>query len=136
MDKGRGSWGMPSIRACAPLPDSLSLHELRLFGQAAEVLIWRGDEGLSGRILVDTTAEVDPWLAPMNERRRLRGDPKASQDGFTRYVDAGGAQHLAPENFPKEFSVRNYLEQDSETGAVRITATRLVPVTISCGGGN
>lgn len=130
---GQGIWklGHAIDPGLCPLPTSRSLQELRLFGTAAEVLIWRGDEGLSGRILADNPANVDTWLAPMNEGRRLRGEPQPPQDGFKRYVDVGGAQHIAPAQFPEEFSVRHYLEQDSETGAVRIAATRLVPEKLS-----
>lgn len=112
-----------------PVPTARSLHELRLFGNTAEVLIWRGDNELQGRILADdgiVPDSSDP-LRPMNEGRRLRGECREMRDAFKRYVDAGGAQHLAPESFPEEFSVRHFFEQDASTGAVRIAATRLVP---------
>jgi hypothetical protein len=112
-----------------PVPTAKSLHELRLFGNAAEVLIWRSDDELQGRILADDGIgfDVSAPLCPMNEGRRLRGECREMRDSFKRYVDAGGAQHLAPEFFPEEFSVRHYFEQDLATGAVRIAATRLVP---------
>ena len=115
--------------ALCPVPMAKSLHELRLFGNTAEVLIWRGDNELRGRILADDGIVFDfsAPLCPLNEGRRLRGECREMRDGFKRYVDAGGAQHLAPESFPEEFSVRHYFEQDPETGAVRIAATRFVP---------
>ncbi len=106
-----------------------SLHELRLFGRSSEVLIWRTDDGLRGRILIDDSQAIDDGdpPAPFFESRRLRGDRKESHDGFVRYVDRGGTQHLAPACFPEEFSVCHYLQENTETGAVRIVATRLVP---------
>jgi hypothetical protein len=113
-----------------PVPTAKSLHELRLFGNTAEVLIWRSDDGVKGRVLADDDGigfDATAPLRPMNEGRRLRGECREMRDSFKRYVDAGGAQHLAPESFPEEFSVRHYFEQDLATGAVRIAATRLVP---------
>lgn len=113
-----------------PSPTADSLHELRLFGATAEVLIWRDDDAqLSGRILADDRRDFNPSdpLRPMDEPRCLRGKAAVEKlAGFTRYVDAGGAQHLAPESFPPNFGVRHYLEQDPSTGAARIAATRLV----------
>lgn len=112
-----------------PVPTVASLHELRLFGNSAEILIWRSDDLLMGRILADDNIahHVSGPLCPMNEGRRLRGECREIREGFKLYVDSGGAQHLAPESFPEDFSVRHYFEQDPETGAVRIAATRLVP---------
>ena len=126
---GQGKWKLGHTVApdLCPLPTTRSLQELRLFGTNAEVLIWRGYEGLCGRILEDDPSAAEPWLKPMNEGRRLRGSNESPENGFRRYVDAGGAQHLAPEHFPEDFSVRHYFEQDTITGAVRIAATRLVP---------
>lgn len=118
-----------------PRLEAKSLHELRVFGTEAEVLIWRGNEGLQGRMLADNDVifnSSDP-LRPLNEGRWLRGDPPEEHDhdsGFVRYVDGGGAQHLVPQSFPKKFSVRHYLEQDASTGAVRIAATRLVDTPV------
>lgn len=130
-----GQWrlGAAVDPALCPVPTAKSLHELRLIGETAEVLIWRGDGKLQGRILADNDSVRDfsHALSPMNEGRRLRGECRETRDGFKRYVDVGGAQHLAPEPFPEDFSVRHYLEQDPDTGAVRIAATRLVPERLS-----
>ncbi len=132
---GQRHWTMgtavdPSL---CPIPTAKSLHELRLFGNTAEVLIWRGDNKLQGRILADDGIVFDSSdpLCPLNEGRRLRGECREMRECFKRYVDAGGAQHLVPESFPEEFSVRHYFEQVSSTGAVRIAATRLVPEKLS-----
>jgi hypothetical protein len=128
-EQGQWKLGASVDPALCPVPTAKSLHELRLIGETAEVLIWRGDGELQGRILADHSSVLDSSdpLRPMNEGRCLRGECREIHDGFKRYVDAGGAQHLAPELFPEDFSVRQYFEQDATTGAVRIAATRLVP---------
>lgn len=115
-----------------PVPTAKSLHELRLFGITTEVLIWRCDSELQGRILADDGSSFDASapLRPKNEGRRLRGECREVREGFKRYVDAGGAQHLAPASL-KEFSVRHYFEQDHSTGAVRIAATRLADAPVN-----
>ena len=132
-DQGQWKLGAAVDPALCPVPKAKSLHELRLFGNAAEVLIWRDENELQGRILADDSTVFDSSdpLCPMNEGRRLRGECREMRDGFKRYVDAGGAQHLVPESFPEEFGVRHYFEQDASTGAVRIAATRLVPEKLS-----
>lgn len=131
----RRQWKLGAVvdPGLCPVPTAKSLHELRLFGNTAEVLIWRSDDELQGRILADDGIgfNASAPLRPMNEGRRLRGECREMRDSFKRYVDAGGAQHLAPESFPEEFSVRHYFAQDLATGAVRIAATRLVPEKLS-----
>jgi CRISPR-associated protein (TIGR03984 family) len=133
-EQGQWKLGAAVDPALCPVPTAESLHELRLIGETAEVLIWHGDGELQGRILADDSSAFDSQnpLRPMDEGRKLRGTPdNPTKDGFKRYVDVGGAQHLAPESFPEDFSVRHYLKQDPDTGAVRIAATRLVPERLS-----
>lgn len=132
-EQGQWKLGASVDPALCPVPTAKSLYELRLIGETAEVLIWRGDGDLQGRILADSNngPGSSDSLCPMKEGRRLRGECREIRDGFKRYVDAGGAQHLAPESFPEDFSVRHYFEQDTTTGAVRIVATRLVQEELS-----
>lgn len=134
-----GAWTLGSTvdPELCPHPTATSLHELRLFGATAEILIWQTDDGqLRGRILADKEppTDSDDPLSPFSESRRLRGTAGEPRDGFIRYIDSGGAEHLAPASFPQEFSVRHYLEQDPCTGAVRIAATRLVGHSVEKGG--
>ncbi len=130
-DAGRDRWRLSCEvdSDLSPGPEQGTIQELRIFGPTAEVLIWTGDEGLRGRVLADDEADApaDRSLRPLDEGRRLRGEPHpgAVEAGFIRYADPGGSQHLAPESFPRSFSVRHYFEQDMETGAVRIAASRL-----------
>lgn len=126
-DQGQWKLSCDVDPGLSPMPTTESLHELRLFGTRTEVLIWRGEVGLQGRVLTDDgTAfdESDP-LRPLNEGRCVRGNPRASVGGFVRYVDAGGAEHLVPETLG-QLSVRHYFEQEMSTGGVRVAATRLV----------
>lgn len=130
-DAGRDRWRLSCEvdSDLCPSPKQFTIQELRVFGPTAEVLIWTCDEGLQGRLLADDEADapVDRSLRPLDEGRRLRGEPHpgAGEAGFIRYADRGGSQQLAPESFPQSFSVRHYFEQDLETGAVRIAASRL-----------
>jgi hypothetical protein len=47
-----GSTVFPDL---CPQPSELGLQELRIFSSVAEVLIWREESGLRGRILRDST---------------------------------------------------------------------------------
>jgi len=121
-----------------------TLQELRLFGERSEVLIWRTDAGLRGRVLseaaptADRDDEANP-LRPSDESRVLRGTlvvPECDH-GFTRIGDGAGAEQVLPLAASDEqlraaqvsLDVRHYYEADAETGAVRIAATRLVRLT-------
>ena len=121
-----------------------ALQELRIFGTAAEVLIWKADEDLRGRLIGDTSVaraseDLDP-LRPSEESRMVRGDRVAdvSGSGFSRLVDRAGAEQVIPiavnEDQLRERKVRllvkHYYEQDQETGAVRVAATRLVKLAV------
>lgn len=124
----------PSIRPA-------TLQELRLFGEDGEVLIWRTEAGLRGRLLRETDPaaerddEADP-LRPSYESRVLRGGLVLArcEHSFTHIGDGTGAEQVipieVPEGYPKaagaRLDVRHYFESDPETGTVRIAATRLV----------
>ncbi len=100
-----------SLGAVEELAGSLTPHkllELRLFGPESELLIWRGDKGLRGRMLRDagSAAAAGP-LRPSDEARLL-------------LEKTGSGERLR---------VRHYYEQDECTGAVRIAASRLVGIS-------
>lgn len=118
-----------------------TLQELRLFGERAEVLVWRTDAGLRGRVLRETDPAADRGdesnpLRPSNESRILRGGSVLAQrrHGFTHIGDGAGAEQVLPLAVSNEqlraaqvrLDVCHYYEADAETGAVRIAATRLV----------
>jgi len=118
-----------------------TLQELRLFGEGSEVLIWRTEAGLQGRVLreadpaADCGDESNP-LRPSDESRILRGALVLAEchHGFTHIGDGAGAEQVLPLAASKDqlqaaqvrLDVRHYCEADAETGAVRIAATRLV----------
>lgn len=116
------------------------LQELRLFGVQAEVLIWRSEDGLRGRVLRDGEAQAsgntsNP-LRPSDEARIVRGRMvrRALDHDFTHVADITGAEQVLPLKVTQEqlqqgsvrLVVRHYFEQDPETGTVRVVATRLV----------
>lgn len=121
-----------------------SLQELRIFGKKAEVLIWRTDSGLRGRMLRESDPpadrnDVSDPLRPSDESRIVRGDEclETPQSGFAHVADRTGAEQVIPLEVSDQqlqkrlirLCVRHYYEQDRESGAVRIAATRLVDLT-------
>lgn len=121
-----------------------SLQELRLFGDTSEVLIWRREGKLRARVIREHSPAADPDdasnpLRPSNESRMLRGDHVVAryEHDFTHVGDRTGAEQVLPLAVTPEqlrmgrvrLAVRHYYESDSETGAVRIAATRLFTLT-------
>jgi CRISPR-associated protein (TIGR03984 family) len=116
-----------------------NLLELRLFGPDAEVLIWKNDDVLSGRLLADDAPleRKDP-ANPMDQDLVLLGDRTVStttQNGFTHIGDERGAEQVVPieciaiferRRWPLRLKVRHYFEKDNNSGTVRVAATRLV----------
>ncbi|RAL20664.1 hypothetical protein DL240_15210 [Lujinxingia litoralis] len=120
-----------------------SLLELRVFGDDGELLIWRTDDGLCGRLLKDdeperNTSDIDP-LRPSEELRIVRGDRIRGGvgEGFTRVTDAAGAEQVLPIKVDSaqlregkiRLLVRHYWVQNADNGTVRIAVTRLVKLT-------
>jgi CRISPR-associated protein (TIGR03984 family) len=119
----------PSLRLDA-------IEEIRMFGDEAEVLMWRASNGLVGRVLRDLESVCleDP-LRSSEESRILRGDSvrRECENDFTYICDSTGAEQVIPlcvtedklRNRKARLVVRNYFEKQT-TGAVRVVATRLV----------
>lgn len=147
-DAGRWVLGNEVAPKISPLIRREALQELRIFGRHHEIMIWRTDTGLRGRILreaepeIDRTDETNP-LRPSDEPRILRGNivhrDNKTGTGFTHITDDTGAEQVVPvtvtnEDFdfrrerrqPLRLHLRHYYGQDPCTGAVRIVATRLV----------
>jgi CRISPR-associated protein (TIGR03984 family) len=143
-DGAARSW----LTSSSPFPDlcpaitGANLLEMRLFGPERETLIWRTDTGFSGRCLSDEPVHGKDSPARPDDReiRILLGDRLVDgpRDGFTRVGTASGAQQAVPlvcaasdfkdKRRPLRLKVRHYFEQDEQTGAVRVAATRLVHV--------
>jgi len=137
------SWRLSST----PFPDlspkvtEPNLLEMRLFGPEEEVLIWHVRKGFSGRRLLDEqTKDQNSPTKPDDETRILLGDRlvDGAKEGFTRVSTASGMEQAVPLQCerldfmdgrqPLRLKVRQYFEQDAQTGAVRVAASRLVHV--------
>jgi CRISPR-associated protein (TIGR03984 family) len=143
LDHETSEWRLACIAfaARAPMPVEQNLLELRLFGKALEILIWREERGFRGRRLSDQ-AYSEEHLRPMDESRILLGDRllEPPKGGFSRVGSPTGAEQVVPVEifdevfqkspWPLRLDVRHYLEADDETGAVRIAATRLVGLEV------
>ncbi len=143
-DAAEGRWRLGSeIKPTVSPPVRRErLQQLRLFGPAAEILVWRDGERFCGRILADNPngADLDKVLRPYTESRILLGDHVVEQlpGDFTHVGDRAGLQQVLPlavtnddlQHRRARLQVRHYWEQDAESGAVRIRATRLVDVFI------
>lgn len=124
----------------SPTPRDDTVQQLRLFGDASELLIWRQAAGFRGRWLTDAPLDSPGGaLAPFTERQVLLGSRivRPTQDGFTLVADATGSRHAAPvacsdahfrHRLPLRLEVRHYLTRDEVSGAVRIAGSRLVRV--------
>lgn len=130
----------------SPAVTATNLQELRLFGPSGEVLIFRSEDRLAGRALVEAPlTESDSPYAPLpgpdkTEARVLRGDRVVqSYDRFTHIADAAGAEQVIPIQVTATGSLRqnrvqlllrHYCQVDEGTGAARVAATRLVDLSV------
>ena len=125
-----------------------NLMELRIFGARAEILIWRNEGVMAGRLLRDIdTGNEDPLLKPADETRVLVGDRllDGPKDGFSRVGSAAVQEQVVPlacskddfraGRWPLRLKVRHYFEQDNKSGALRVGATRLVDLYKENGNG-
>jgi len=142
-DEERKSWLLSSAvfsDLCPPVSGD-NLLEIRLFGSKDEIMIWRNGAELSGRRLIDDYDENDDSpVRPHTETRILLGDRLVEEprEGFSRVRTAAGAEQAVPleckeNNFrggrwPLRLKMRHYFQQDTVSGVVRVTATRLVDV--------
>lgn len=137
LDGGRWRLGSDAFPDLCPRPAEAAIQQLRIFWRATEVLIWRSEEGLRGRVLRDgpPAADGDPARPDDQERLLLARHSLEHRDGFTRVGNGTGAEQALPlvvagdppSPWPR-LVVRHYFARDTETGAVRVTATRLVEV--------
>ncbi len=145
--RNNGTWqlGSSAFPDLCPQVSLDNLIELRLFGDQEELLMWRGDSGLCGRWLIDTSgSECDASLRPHSEDRVLLGHRHRgfeTRNGFTRVGDGSGREQAVPlvcsagdfgteqpPRMPLRLTVKHYFETDSQTGAVRVAASRLMTV--------
>jgi CRISPR-associated protein (TIGR03984 family) len=135
-----GTWRLASsvFPELCPVPSVRTLLEMRVFSPLLEVLIWRTEDGLRGRILRDVARDGHEGpLAPADEEwLLLAGHLIEHREGFTRVGDGTGAEQVLPmppgergtPAWPR-LRVRHYFTSDETTGCVRVAVTRLVEVT-------
>ncbi len=116
---------------------AMDLQELRLFGDIGELMIWRVQDGFAGRVLTDNQLPDTKYLQPFDEEQVLIGTRVLQNDGaFTRVTNSAGLEQALPlsagdastvfRQSPFRLLVRHYLEQDKDTGVVRVAVSRLV----------
>ncbi len=139
-DAGIWRLGSQAVPQVSPPIRRRSLQQLRIFGEAGEVLIWSDDGGFRGRLLRETdppagrSDEADP-LRPYDESRILRGDHILTlcDHAFTHVADVAGTEQVLPLVVSRDdlrarrvrLSVSHYWQQDAGSGAVRVAASRL-----------
>ena len=116
---------------------AVTLQQARLFGEEAELLLWRdGDNQWCARLLDDNGTEQQGWC--FDEPQLQWGDhAEAEKDGFTLVADGQeGLRHAVPlpadgisfdsqgNWHPLRLGVRHYLERD-EDGSLIIAQGRL-----------
>jgi CRISPR-associated protein (TIGR03984 family) len=115
-----------------------TLQQARLFGPAAEVLLWRAQGGWRARLVQDGAGGAGTYY---DEIQILWGNQREdARDGFTLVNDGRqGLRHAPPVNAPRDafaddhhplrLRVRHYLATDPETGLLRVALSRLTQVT-------
>jgi len=144
-----GQWQLSS-KVFPELSPSISMDnllELRIFGLISEIFLWRNENALSGRrIEDDSMIHGDSPTQPACETLVLLGDRivGSTANGFTCAANASGAEQAIPltcenavfrgrgkdqkKRWPLRLKLRNYFNQDQNTGMVRIVASRLVDI--------
>ncbi|MBI5650392.1 MAG: TIGR03984 family CRISPR-associated protein [Chloroflexi bacterium] len=107
-----------------------TLDQARLFGEHAEIFLWRDDAGWHARAIVDGAGESCDYFDEANLLWGTRGNLGREQGGFTLVFEGRQDMRHAPPivNVPYQerikLIVRNYLAQiENET---RIVNTRLI----------
>lgn len=142
--QGNGAWALSNGETTLPAE---SLLELRAFGPAAEVFVWREAGGLRGRVRQDEAG--DTQVDTFTEEQLLWGtvlDAGKAPAGFTALRDGDqGLRHAPPleldESYfitdekdkrfghrPVRLVLRHYVAMDDDTGLARVVDTRLVDV--------
>lgn len=116
-----------------------TVQQLRLFGDAGELLVWRTGAGFQGRVV---TAAVDTAVGAENcheENYLLWGEKIKEQDGFTLLQEgARGLLHAPPgSGQAASINVRHYIEYDP-VGQAYVALSRMVSLnwTNQAEGGN
>lgn len=109
-----------------------TLQQVRLFGPAGEIFVWRTREGFAGRSILDGPACNDDDVFEQVYLLWHQGQPEAMdrQAGFTLLQEGGQGPRHAPPVIPKgsqrpRLVVRHYVAYDDQDQAY-IALSRLV----------
>ena len=119
-----------------------TLWEARLFGEQAEVLLWRADGVWQARVIQDAKLDTAAYLVETQMLWGTRAEQR--KRGFTLLADgAEGLRHAVPIDVPDarfrhatqseqlhrpvRLQIRHYIDYDSD-GNARIALSRLVTV--------
>jgi CRISPR-associated protein (TIGR03984 family) len=128
--------------ACSPPLRVETLQQARLFGELAELLVWREDAGWKARLIRDEVAEQIAWKEAIDEHQLLWGTHgTALEMDFTLFRDGTqGLRHALPmalvtgaadgKATPHRLLVRHYLADED---FARIVASRLVDLVLDQG---
>ncbi|WP_395095192.1 CRISPR-associated protein Csx19 [Armatimonas sp.] len=117
------------------VPHAERVFEARLFGPEVQLLLWRNEEGELNHATLKAdegdlkrtllfTHEVDRREAKENNRSWTPPEPCSAR--FLWYSDRAGRVTVVPKGYGLE--IAQHLEEDPETGLVRIVATRFVKI--------
>lgn len=115
-------------------PSIETLMEARLFGPTGEALIWRVHDRLQGRVLRTLSTgkhDPDPLVRLRSPLPRfvpfMAGSEREFTDApFVRRQSGSGNVVVTPKG--RGLKVLEHLEEDSETGILRIAATQFIDV--------
>ena len=128
---------------CPPLR-TITLQRLRAIGQNAEVYLWRDGGEFKGRLIKNRSSSdgsVSSLSRCIDEKHILWGTTaRELKDEFSLLTEEGlGIKQVIPlkhngslrgDRVTPRLHVRQYLEQDADTGAVRILTGRLVDLEL------
>jgi CRISPR-associated protein (TIGR03984 family) len=140
-----GKWQCSSGMGRSPFFDQKRLQQLRLFGEKAEILIWRTSNGFQGRQLEDIEA-CETGLESFEENQILIGNRiHKKHEDFTEVLDRDGRTQVVPLElsdkdfynknnhpgaYPLRLTVRHYPDLDPIQHTLRIVVSRLVGISL------
>lgn len=109
-----------------------TLQQMRIFGKAGELLIWRDEGRFQGRSIMDGDVQ---WGDAWQEQHLLWGTSIEQREGFSLLREGQqGSQHAIPIGVSgtqrAALSVRHYVQSD-EYGQALVGLSRLVRVGLS-----
>lgn len=116
-----------------------TLQQCRIFGEKAEVMLWKNNENAKARLVRD---DNNPDLIPENQILWGTHGEKREDKGFTLLWDGKqGLRHAVPFTdieldddrklkYPVRLLVHHYIDDGNDDGLARIYLSRLVNLTI------